>query len=98
MVLLASVRLRSSRVLVAVRLMGRMMNGVNGFGAIFRLVTPALLGVCLWLMQDLKHDLGGLRVEVRVMSNDYLHEIAAIKDRLGQIEGRNTAMNGVRKR
>ena len=78
--------------------MGRAMERVNGFGALFRFVTPAFLGVLLWIAQDLKQDVAGLRIEVRVMSNDYLHALASIKDRLGAIEGRNTILNERRKR
>ena len=78
--------------------MGRMMNGLNGFSVLFRFVTPALLSVLLWIVKDLKQDVGRIRDEVKVMSNDYLRELGDIKDRIGSIEGRNTAMNGVRKR
>lgn len=62
---------------------------LNGWGAIFRLITPALLSVLLWIVQDMRQDL-------KVLQNDYFHELSAIKERLGRIEQRNVIMNGVR--
>ena len=58
-----------------------MSERMNGWLSLFRLVTPALLGVVLWVVQDMSHDL-------KTLKNDYYHELSGIKDRLGQIEGR----------
>ena len=78
--------------------MGRVMDRVNGWAVLFRFVTPALLGILVWTVQDIKTDMRVIAIDVKALSNDYLHELSEIKDRLGVIEGRNVILNGVRKR
>ena len=74
---------------------------INGWGAVFRLVTPALLSVLIWIVtsgnshRDALLDRISLRLDV--LSNDYLHALGDIKERLGRIEARNTVMNNVKK-
>ena len=74
------------------------MDRVNGWAVLFRFVTPALLGILVWTVQDIKTDMRVIAIDVKALSNDYLHELSEIKDRLGVIEGRNVILNGVRKR
>ena len=74
--------------------MGRVIDRVNGWAVLFRFVTPALLGILIWTVQDIKVDMRILAIDVKALSNDYLHELSEIKDRLGAMEGRS----GVRTR
>ena len=71
----------------------------NGWLAIFRVVTPALIGVVLWIVTtgraDTREELADIRDDLKTLSNDYLHELSAIKERLGRIEARNQVVNNV---
>ena len=71
----------------------------NGWLAIFRVVTPALIGVVLWIVTtgraDTREELADIRGDLKTLSNDYLHELSAIKERLGRIEARNQVVNNV---
>ena len=82
------------------------IDGGNGWMAWGRLVTPAFLGVLVWIvtaglgdvkasMTRIETHLRNVETDVKVLSNDYLHTLGDIKDRLGKIEGRNVILNGV---
>ena len=63
-------------------------DAINGWMAIFRVVTPALLGVVLWVLTDIKTDL-------TVLKNDYHHELISVRERLKSIEVRLMIVNGL---
>lgn len=78
--------------------MGRVINGINGFGILFRFITPAFLGVLIWSVQDIKADVRSLAEDVKTLTNHQASEAAALKERLGRLEERNVTLNGVSRR
>ena len=66
------------------------MRGPDGWLAIFRLVTPALLTLLLWIVTtglgEVKQDLQHVQGNVEQLRNDYFHELVLIKERLTRIE------------
>ena len=75
------------------------LQAVDNWAVIFRLVTPALLGVLVWVntVGNASRDRALERIDERLakLSNDFYHELGGIKDRLGRIEGRNVILNGL---
>ena len=80
--------------------MSKFAETVNGWGSVFRLVTPALIGVLIWIVTNgqaqVHASLGEIRGELKTLSNDYFHQLAEIKERLGHIEGRNVVIDKVK--
>ena len=78
------------------------VQAINGWGAVFRLVTPALLGVLVWITTSgnahRDRQMERIDTSLHTLSNDYYHQLSDIKDRLGRIEGRNVVMNGIQQR
>ena len=69
---------------------------LNGWMALFRIVTPSLLAVLIWVVTNGQSQVNASMLEIRSdlkkLSNDYYHQLGDIKDRLGRIEGRQTAV------
>ena len=72
--------------------MSRLADSANGWMALFRVVTPALLGVLIWIVTT---GLGDIRTALKALQNDYYHELVSVKERLGRIEIRLRMLNGV---
>ena len=68
--------------------MGKTLEAMNGLTIVFRFITPAFLGLLIWMVQDMQQDLKTLR-------NDYYHQLISINERIGKLEARNTVMNGL---
>ena len=80
--------------------MTRLMNAFNGEK--WRILTPIiqsfltiLCTLMIFQLGDLRTSLRDIQGEVKTLANDYLHELGEIKERLGQIEGRNVILNGI---
>lgn len=78
-------------------MVNRVFNGEK-----WRVITPIIQSVLtilctlmIFQLGDLRTSLRDIQGEVKTLANDYLHELGEIKERLGQIEGRNVILNGI---
>ena len=74
--------------------MGGFVDKANGWMALFRIVTPALLAVMLWVLQDSRADTYRQVAEIKfdikdirsTLSNHVQSELSSIKERLVAVE------------
>ena len=43
---------------------------INGWGAVFRFVTPILITVGLWIMSDMKTEIRDIRIAARLLATE----------------------------
>ena len=72
-----------------------MKDRFNGIGQVLRFITPLLVSIGLWVLQDMRAEqartqssLAVMELKIDKLSNDYFRQLMDIKERLGGIEGR----------